>query len=812
VSQGTYTASQIARAAGLSKQAVYAGMAAVPGAEPSTAQAWAFSALPLEWQEEIVRRAVKRGFENGEAYLTSIPLEPWRPALPWDKVPESERTKAVKLQKALALALALRASGCNGIEEAGLKDFRAEFGYAISARHWRRILARTIERDGGEENWQRIEIYLDDRAFAQREAKPKAIRAEYEHRALDEVLAAMENRQSPTAQDREFLWDAVCRHYEQHTEGLPESPEGNRARSDFKTSLVSYLFGALPAGTICATQASLRRRFGEKLIEWQQGGRTPDALRDRRPVASGNFNKGDEAEDLKKIRNLAILMDGNEPLAHRMLRERGELSQAFCEAHPFDARQSKSALPKSVRSAITPEVNMCLPLRRGPWQARMRGPYIPRDWSAVKPGDWFCADDVTWNHYFREQLPDGRWTVMRGECLLMTDLRTGYPLDFLLISGHYNGEHVRSLVLRVHDQVGLPSFGFYFERGVWASRLITGDNRHGTPVHWREAENGLCSAGLRLDVRHATTPRAKPIEGLLRILQERMRCIPGFVGFNERSYDAERIQPLIARAQRGDMEALNQFPTARQWADKISAVLKEFAHDPQNGKMLDGKTPAEAWSQELRARPARQLAPEARYILSTHQKRIVVRQEGIVLTIRGKKHVYYNEHTGKALARGQELLAFYNIEAPELLTCCDLNRQNYFSVKRVELPAMSATPEQLAEVNRLRAAHMAPAKAIFGELKHEVVSTITRDNEHSADEKALGRFHNEASEAFKEEKSRTERSVKRARESAVAAGFEPGHLRLRNPEQVAAAAKRIPSRLEALRRKEAEQSIQENSQ
>jgi hypothetical protein len=148
---------------------------------------------------------------------------------------------------------------------------------------------------------------------------------------------------------------------------------------------------------------------------------------------------------------------------------------------------------------------------------------------------------------------------------------------------------------------------------------------------------------------------------------------------------------------------------------------------------------------------------------------------------------------------------------PELLTVSDMNRQNYFSVRRVELPAMSATPEQMAEVNRLRKGHMAPAKTIFGELQHERISTVTRDNDHTAEEKALGRFHNEQAESFKVEKSQTERSVKRARQKAIQAGFDPDRLRLKNPERVAEAAGRLPDRLEALRRKEAQQQIQETA-
>jgi hypothetical protein len=137
-----------------------------------------------------------------------------------------------------------------------------------------------------------------------------------------------------------------------------------------------------------------------------------------------------------------------------------------------------------------------------------------------------------------------------------------------------------------------------------------------------------------------------------------MRCIQNFVGFNERTEEFERVQVLLARARRGDPEALAQFPTGEEWMAKIREVLKEFAHDPQNGKMLEGRSPAEAWTAEISHRPLSQLPEEARYILSTHQKKVTVRQQGIVLTIRGKRLLYYNEHTGPLI--GQEVLAFYN--------------------------------------------------------------------------------------------------------------------------------------------------------
>ena len=203
---------------------------------------------------------------------------------------------------------------------------------------------------------------------------------------------------------------------------------------------------------------------------------------DKRSLQSGNFRRPDFAEDSKKVFAEAVLHNGNESLAYRKLRQRGELSQEFCQYHTFDIRKHKSYVPGCVRDEVTPQVEMVLPLHRGPLEAKMKGPHIPRDWSGVMPADYFTADDVTFNHYFWYEDENGLPQTTRGECLLATDLRTGYPLSFLLIAGN-SGKvatpqillqpvHIRSLILSVHDKVGPPHKGLSFERGIWSARLI----------------------------------------------------------------------------------------------------------------------------------------------------------------------------------------------------------------------------------------------------------------------------------------------------------------------------------------------------
>ncbi len=93
------------------------------------------------------------------------------------------------------------------------------------------------------------------------------------------------------------------------------------------------------------------------------------------------------------------------------------------------------------------------------------------------------------------------------------------------------------------------------------------------------------------------------------------------------------------------------------------------------------------------------------------------------------------------------MFAYYNIEQPDLLTVSDLNRENFFTVKNHTLPAMSATREQFAAVNKDRAGHMLRAKEIYGSIQHPERKFIVRDNAVDDQSKELGRFHNAENEA-----------------------------------------------------------------
>ena len=357
----SFTVAQIARASGLMRQTIHAGLAQIARGIDDGGEGWRFADLPMDWQLGITRRGVKRGFENGEKYLASLPLTPWQCPLTWDRIPKGEQDKAVRLQKALARALALRMDGSATAAqagEAGLADFRAQFGYAISARHWRRLVNRTIERDGGEENWQRLEIYLDDRAFIASSPAPGPETAEDSHADLADAISALENRQEPTPSDREYLWREVFGHYEQITADMPDSPEGERGRRALKVSLVRYLCQAFPQGMLCATAKSLKRRFEEKLAQYRAAG--PQALKDKRGDRSGRSGEKLCAKCRELMIGAVVDLDGNYAQAWRRLHADKKLCTSCVAKWRHEVRERKSYVPKTVIRDIRADVESAL--------------------------------------------------------------------------------------------------------------------------------------------------------------------------------------------------------------------------------------------------------------------------------------------------------------------------------------------------------------------------------------------------------------------------------------------------------------------
>ncbi|HEV7927142.1 MAG TPA: hypothetical protein VGR14_17440 [Verrucomicrobiae bacterium] len=719
--------------------------------------------------------------------MTAAPSSPtpapaqWRPRVAVGKASPDALDKATKLRAVLEPILRGRKLDIRSQAEreaAGVEAYRKEFGHSITTRWFRALLERTEQRDGGREDWMRLELYLDaDAKAAPRPAKADQPAHAVHEAALGDSVRTLDNAAKPTLDDKKFLFDATFRHLENSGKDWPAG------QNDFKRTLIDWLCGAVPTLVTVRTgespHAALRCMFNRKWRAWMEAGGVVDALQDQRVLNSGR-TRPDFSADLALIRNEAIKHGGNQSLAYRKLRQAGKLSDAFVNHYKFNPRRNKSYVPRPVRDAITPEVEMCGPNHLGPDEVRKRAPYVARVWSGVQPGDWYSGDDETPNNYFWFFDADGQKQITRGELIWLPDLASGCMLDWELIAGRFNSRHVLKLWLRGHDRHGLPHQGLYVENSIFGAKRIDGVASKNWPK-WREIESNLAQYNLQVRHTQPRNPRSKPVEGLIRILQDRRIIEAGNVNGDERRHKAERMQAFLAQVRAGKADPAEMLLSMDQWKSRLDAIFNEYNAEPQTGKMLRGASPIEAWQEGLSRRPLRKLPDNARHILSTDCRRIRVRQEGIVLNIGKNRMLYCNEQTGRMI--GRDVLAYPDVEREGLLTVTDLNGQNPFTVKSTSLPAMSATKEQFHAVKSQIAAHTRHAREIYGDVKHARTFTITHDVDPGSDIARFGEFHNAETARFKTEQAAETRTLRKIQ---LASPGRPIPADIRNPSRVLA--------------------------
>lgn len=710
-----FTAAQIAAAIGKAKRSILAGLAGVvPSGQViaggNVAQAWSLESLPARMRGEL-KAIAKAGRYRDEIHLLSAPSQPWKPAVPLSEVARPSLDKAAKLQRALAQILALQTDLSRTsaeLEQIGLEDYRREFGYAITDRALRGLVKRTLERDGGAENFARLELYLDERPARKAPLPSKPLPGdEVEFRELRDVIATFKLPTEPSAAELSYLWLRAFEIYEAKLESGGKSKRVQRA-------LVRFLFAVMPA--LAKHEAALRKTFKRKLARWQDSERRVEALADQRAENSG-FHRAPElnTEDRDALIAHAVLnCDGRVSQAWRELCQRNALSEPLLNYY-LSNPASKSYCPTRIREAVQHEIAMMDDIHHGPRQDKLNGAHLLRDWSAVAPMDFITGDDVTLEVYVRDRDKLGREFLTRGQMLIYTDCATDRILHFSFTpERNYNSRVIRTDITKLCDEHGLPREGFYLEGGIWDnSRLLKGDKD--ADISWPEAELGLRSLGLKF-VR-SRLPRSKPVERVIGALQDLLDGEPGNVGRDEMHERYERVQRNKMLAERGDPVALAKFYTVDEWVERLAEICAQYNATPQDGKKLRGLSPDAAFEKfEKRDDPPIKLPAGCRYLLSHHKRPLRVTSNGITLRFGKQVYNYRNEQTGRV--RGQMVLAWFNPELPELITITDMKRENAFTVERTqEVPAMDAPAELLAQEMERINAHMSYGRTRYRTLK-----------------------------------------------------------------------------------------------
>ena len=161
----TFTAAQIAAALAIKRQSAQwhlrdvspAGVCMVGGNESA---AWTINQLPGTLSERLAEAARAQRCRSIEALL-SMPRQQWQPPIPLAKISDADIQTATKLRDALKPWLIQQHDlnlSATEIENRGIEDYRRAFGNKISPRYWRELFMRTIQRDNGFEEWNRLGI------------------------------------------------------------------------------------------------------------------------------------------------------------------------------------------------------------------------------------------------------------------------------------------------------------------------------------------------------------------------------------------------------------------------------------------------------------------------------------------------------------------------------------------------------------------------------------------------------------------------------------------------------------------------------
>jgi len=663
-----HTALEIAAAIGKSKQAVMAALTLLPETtivrvHGKAAKAWRVAALPQPLRDYLAAAAHRQGCRSAEELL-QIPRTLWKPSIPLDQIAESCFQEAVKLQRGLKPSLLRRRNtdlSAAEREQMGIREHQAAFNRTqpISDRQFRYLLDRTIERDRGVENWDRLEIYLPEN-LSRKVTLSRNDQAQSDFPDLVDLIPTL--GASPDPEKRNFLWDTVFQSFE-------EAVQSGKAKGKARRELLTLLHRAAPF--LAANPTALLTAWKRKRRAWIDGDRQLAALDDKRAANSGRRRAPALPDpDRELLTAAAAKFGGGVDMALRELLSRNKLSAEIVLYYGTSRK-----CPRLIRSQIKNDVKLEKDSLHGPNAVISAGAYVNRDPNSFASGDWDQSDDMTMVTMWWENTPDGVW-LGQGQLLVWIDERSWMTFGCDLISDKaYDGFSIRNSWTAKADQWGLPRQGLSLERGIWKkARIIAGRPDDIDPL---QTEIGLRRLGLRF--HHATHARVKVIERIYGLHQDYLQAIPGYVGRNAITDKYEAVQKQILLVKAGKEHPSKFFWSKAQMMDGLQEVFLKYNRTPLDGKYHQGLTPAQAYEKHFTDQLVK-IPDSCRYLLASNKIQTTIGRNGVSFRF-GKEHFNYKSlETGQR--RGQPIFAWFNPERPETLCCTDLNSENPFVVNR----------------------------------------------------------------------------------------------------------------------------------
>jgi hypothetical protein len=640
------------------------------------AAAWTVNQLPAPLRKSLEAVTTKRRYRTIEALL-GIPPRRWQPVIPLNDVCETDILKATKLREALKPWLIqqhdpnLSAAELEGL---AVKDYRRAFGNEIKPRYWRELFKRTLHRDNGLEDYDRLGIYLPDRLS--RKDAPSAIVSEAlvaDFADLESCIAQCTNPQAPTKDECDSVWKLALVKFKELVSGRePEKLAARRVRQ--------FLFARAPF--LATSRDALWIAFKRKLSALKSANGDVKALRD------GREKNGKRvvipAVDIDRLRASAGISNGARINA-AWREEYLHLSETTRARYPDPFK-----CPAKVYELVNRRIVDVLHARHHGGKRAVRkmiGGLHGDRWANIPAMHSWALDDVTSNIEVAFKNPDGSTSLILPQIIAVMDSASrkwvGWSIstDKAPTAGLVCGAALDGFrKSNIPKQLWVEN-GWVFGR----SLLVNGkeDDQGRTIVA------GLAQYGCTVHHFGKMNPQAKAeLERSFEAIQRLMERHPGYTGRHQ-MLDApdefKREQRLI---NSGKIEATKSRYTFEEFKDKVMPkLISEYNSTPQFGH-LKGLSPNEAFIALANPNdPPIEYDPKLEWIFSNEKTIVTVEPGGVRFPHRSSGRTIRVRGGRLVNMAGQELWAFVEREDPSMVTFMNLDFSDPFTMEVCRTPS-----------------------------------------------------------------------------------------------------------------------------
>jgi len=718
-----FTAKQFADVLGITPQAVRKylcrlspdGALVVNGQE---AAAWTVARLPESLRQRLEAEAARQHCRNVETLL-ALPRQRYKPEIPLEKICDADIHAANKLREALRPWLIRQHDltlASSEMEAQGVEDYRRAFGTTITARYWRELFARTIQRDNGFEEWNRLEIYLPTRLT------PKVLPQEIVSRALaddfselEDYLAECVNPHDPSEPEREGFWRLIL----DKLAALVRAGTSEKAAS---RRIRQFLFAR--AKFIAPTRNALRMALERRLAKWVP--LNPQSL------ADGRTDNGDVAEyplvDIKRVRHSAVLKNG------------GRIDVAWREEYQRLSEYTRSRHPESIKCprAFYDRVNR---EKVDALFARMQGKRtlrkmiggITRNAEGIHTMARWVVDDMTSNIEVLFTSQDGTVSLIQPQIIAVMDFASRKWVGWAVSNDKApTAELVCAAILDGFRRHNVPR-KLFVENGFVFGKSLNVNGR--TDDEGRTIVAGLSQYGCSIHHFDKMSPTSKgELEKSFDLFQRRMERHPGYTGrlqILDASEDFKREQRLI---RSGKMDGKKFRYTFEEFIRVMCQLIDGYNAEPQHGH-LNGLSPNEAFEAMTDPTdPPIKFDNRILWILANERYRVSVTAGGVSFRHYGRKI----QARGGTLPQhvGEELWALVDRQDDSMVTFMSMDYRNTFTVETCRQPSadetrMASGSSVLASELKKIGAHMRATddelkvlKTEFGNPRNDLLAAI----------------------------------------------------------------------------------------